>query len=686
MKTFRVILTILFIVLFAGMNAAIAQISEAETYLQKALELEMNGEVEKALQKLEEAKNNLETPHPDIAHEYLRIATEQREKAHYKLASVLFEWAYTYEYTSLDTAAIGRELERMKPIVSNDRYENWLALLRQEDPTIISRMAAFWKSMDPTPDTYHNERLLEHWERIAYARENFVLKELPPYGTDERGPVYVKYGEPDREFSDHLKAEYGQIFKLLRRFVSGSIYDLLAMMEDIMSYHNEPFVEVWSYDKPVKEMEHNLIHIFGESADGEFGKLNSIENVLSRGALSFSSNYSRRSTVRDLGFFQDVPLSFITPGAILQYHYYLQLYGFDLYFSEALNALESGLDDDIDSSRQNFVGQQNRSNNIWKLMESQESAPVTESTETEKLPEIPIEVFPYRILDENGNPAFVVFLESDPFFAIVEDISRNMERFRNEEDPSVLNTENYLKNYMLVHGVHVLDSEFNTVALSTYQPDIQFNKNLERIKSGSVFVLPYKEIEGINLKFFTYIRNADGETISPETNIFTNEYRGLGILEKEQPEPLDVKPGELTISDLIIGYGKEEEPGDAMFPFTVSNDKKIARGENLMIHYEVYQLEQDEDGLGKFEVEYELIQKKFLGLANKKRDDLNVTLDFTVEGSRFVDNIEIETAGLSEGTFELKMVFKDVHSGESIEKSSKLEITETETAETVAEN
>jgi len=684
MKTYNVILITLLFVLFTAISNATAQTSEAETYLQKALNLEMNGEFEKALQKLADAKKNLETPHPDLAHEYLRISTEHGEKAHYKLASVLFEWAYKYEYTSLDTAAIARELERMKPVISDDKYENWLALLRQEDPAIISRMAAFWKSMDPTPDTYHNERLLEHWERIAYARENFVLKELPPYGTDERGPVYVKYGEPDREFSDYLEAEYGQVLNLLRRFVNGSNYDLLAMMEDIMAYHHEPFVEIWSYDKPVKEMEHNLIHIFGENAVGEFGKLNSIENVLSRGALSFSSNYSRRSTVRDLGFFQDVSLSFITPGAILQYHYYMQLYGFDLYFSEALNSLESGLDDDIDSSSQNFVGQQNRSNNIWKLMESQESAPVTESTEIKKLPEIPIEVFPYRILDENEDPAFVVFLESDPFFAIVEDISRNMDRFRNEEDQSVLNTENYLKNYMLVHGVHVLDGEFNTVALSTYQPDIQFNQNLERIKSGSVFVLPYKENEGINLKFFTYLRNTDDKTISPEINIFTNEYRGLGILEKEQPEPLDVKPGELTVSDLIIGYGKVEEPGDAMFPFTVSNDKKIARGENLMIHYEVYQLKQDEDGLGKFEVEYELIQKKFFGLANKNRDDLNVTLDFTLEGSRFVDNIEIETAGLSEGTYELKMVFKDVHSGESIEKSSKLEITEAVIVETVA--
>ena len=52
----------------------------------------------------------------------------------------------------------------------------------------------FWNRRDPTPLTEANERLLEHYRRVAYAREFFGRE---PYSWDARGDVYIRLGAPD---------------------------------------------------------------------------------------------------------------------------------------------------------------------------------------------------------------------------------------------------------------------------------------------------------------------------------------------------------------------------------------------------------------------------------------------------------------------------------------------------------
>ena len=63
----------------------------------------------------------------------------------------------------------------------------------------------FWNSKDPTPTTDLNERLIEHFRRIQFARENYP-DIIPPY-YDDRGKVYVKYGPPDAKY---ISPQYSQ--------------------------------------------------------------------------------------------------------------------------------------------------------------------------------------------------------------------------------------------------------------------------------------------------------------------------------------------------------------------------------------------------------------------------------------------------------------------------------------------
>ncbi len=52
----------------------------------------------------------------------------------------------------------------------------------------------FWRRLDPSPLTKANERLIEHYRRVAYARRYYGQGQFP---WDDRGEVYVRFGKPD---------------------------------------------------------------------------------------------------------------------------------------------------------------------------------------------------------------------------------------------------------------------------------------------------------------------------------------------------------------------------------------------------------------------------------------------------------------------------------------------------------
>lgn len=68
----------------------------------------------------------------------------------------------------------------------------------------------FWLEQDPTPTTQVNERRVEHYRRVHFARSNFVegLEEWHGRGWDRRGDVYIRLGHPDHQsWSDYLVFE-----------------------------------------------------------------------------------------------------------------------------------------------------------------------------------------------------------------------------------------------------------------------------------------------------------------------------------------------------------------------------------------------------------------------------------------------------------------------------------------------
>lgn len=67
--------------------------------------------------------------------------------------------------------------------------------LKERTPETVQQ---FWQKNDPMFLTDENERLLEHYGRVAYANMRFSLPSLGIYGWQtDRGKTYIRYGKPN---------------------------------------------------------------------------------------------------------------------------------------------------------------------------------------------------------------------------------------------------------------------------------------------------------------------------------------------------------------------------------------------------------------------------------------------------------------------------------------------------------
>lgn len=101
--------------------------------------------------------------------------------------------AFDTYLTTLDTtdpqeAALYRDLSLVAPADVADDYG------RAPPDARNALWTAFWAARDPDPTTATNERLVEHFRRIMYARLTFSEGKSP---WDRRGEIYIRYGDPD---------------------------------------------------------------------------------------------------------------------------------------------------------------------------------------------------------------------------------------------------------------------------------------------------------------------------------------------------------------------------------------------------------------------------------------------------------------------------------------------------------
>ncbi len=104
----------------------------------------------------------------------------------FERANQLFE-----VYFSFLPEAEQRRYQDISLVADDEDLARFEAALPEERDALAAR---YWIRRDPTPLTPENERLLEHYRRVAYSLEHYTR---PNGGWDKRGEVFIRLGNPD---------------------------------------------------------------------------------------------------------------------------------------------------------------------------------------------------------------------------------------------------------------------------------------------------------------------------------------------------------------------------------------------------------------------------------------------------------------------------------------------------------
>lgn len=257
--------------------------TNTDSSLKKGLQLEEQGQPQEALKLWEDAISTSEHSSFPIATEYLHVAAEYELTDYYQSAtSIYMEKLSGSDKTDLhfNRSELENEIQRLGPLLEEEELSEYQELLENRNPDLFKEISHFWMSLDPTPDSITNERLIEHWQRIVYAKKSFNLEDEEPYGTDVRGEFYVKYGEPDKLEKGRVRITYDEIDTVLKQLIpvqsgenaGGNNMDLMKVANQIQNLFVNPEYEVWIYTTP-GEMTENMVLIFGNRSGGKFERI-----------------------------------------------------------------------------------------------------------------------------------------------------------------------------------------------------------------------------------------------------------------------------------------------------------------------------------------------------------------------------------------------------------------------------
>ncbi len=222
-----------------GLAAQIAatQVAQTDPY-EAGLQLIEAQDVEGALQLWialqDSASSSLQGGDPRIATAFVEAVAMHGLDRYEEVATTMFYWGFS-SGTSLSGPArdeILAEGRRTFALTDSATAALLVEAGERDAGALALAIKKFWIERDPTPTTPWNERLSEHWQRVAYARRNHTHNRSSPYGTDDRGVFHVKYGTPDRitrgtaNVSSAEQRQYGISTDFVARFDRSPQYEI----------------------------------------------------------------------------------------------------------------------------------------------------------------------------------------------------------------------------------------------------------------------------------------------------------------------------------------------------------------------------------------------------------------------------------------------------------------------------
>ena len=238
------------------------------------------GEVEAALELWTAARDSLteaRAEDPRIGRAFVEAVAGLELEGYEELATEAFYWGLSTRTAGRDPyrAEVLEEARRTLALVDSVVAEHWAGVGRDDPVAVAMEIKRFWVERDPTPTTPVNERLLEHWRRVAEARDRFTHNRSSVFGTDDRGVFHVKYGEPDNVVKGVMS-------------VNGWEQRMIGIPQEVIDrYDRFPRFEVWRYAG--LDPRGFTYFLFGnEGGSGQFRHVEGVHKLIPSGARSFN--------------------------------------------------------------------------------------------------------------------------------------------------------------------------------------------------------------------------------------------------------------------------------------------------------------------------------------------------------------------------------------------------------------
>ncbi len=543
---------------------------------------------------------------PDVLHgvfeTYISLLDPEEEKVYRDLAHV----------------APPDELTSWKEAGGNERDARW---------------HAFWNARDSNPATVTNERLVEHYRRVMYARYHFSQGQHP---YDRRGEIYVRYGEPENRRGDVFIADRSA-------YQRPTVFDNAAV--EAVREQNNQFGYQLRVDRgyltivlPDGVSEEEIGAVGGVLADGVSEEdLSAVGGVLADGIVASSADLALQSERKVMG-----------AGYATESWVYAR-YGLELFFVDQ------------------FGG--GRFEYPWgTLLTSQQEMVRQERFSPRRLAEELIAEAPEEYLHDLGGEPLEYAIDAVTFRAdngnTELDISYSIPVWQFGDA-----TDGRGESTSLNHLITLRDSTMSPVFTHEFSfgPfDRPKRKMIASQIQVPVYTLPASAIAPTG-QFMLAVQVRD--EIS----------RRIGVYRK----PLtvaDYSGEELLISDLKLSNGIA--PSSVPGPFvrkrlniTPNPGRLYVRGRPVYVYYEVYNLGLDEENKSAYEVNYEITPAEWnesrTWSARRQRDMQTVVLSFTSEGyeAETGEYMALDSEELPAGEYVLTVSLNDQNAGRTVSKA-----------------
>jgi GWxTD domain-containing protein len=658
-------LVILFLVFIPGQILAqqtntltsepIASLGNLEERLNQALDQDKN---QKALEIFDEIFASERECELQKVIRYQEVVTESETKERIDEATTRY-----IDCLSRTTGESGRqnilkkEALYLKELLHEDDSEIIEETLNRSPAELANLIRQNWIKLDPTPGTVANERLLEHRFRIMEAGRRFP-SDKSEIGLDDRGLIYLRYGAPDLIYDKPITITRGDLYSFASDYQfliasqtpltaqtgidatsQSAAYLMVNRMEELMSYNPvSTGLNIWIYRDNGPETGESLIFYFTETGRQGYQQIESLEDWIPNGLYS---------TTRTAGG--------IPPALAIQYITYRRIMDLDPKFMEIYSDLDERIFNPAVKQNRVQIANMARMNRMERKDEIyliHSNSPAQSTSDGESIASIPMDITQYRLLDSNLKPVLTTFIESDADDAFLMDYFRLKERLFGSEISDEEAISKMVDWYRFEQGVELYDSEMQMLGRIRGFPPLEVDTE-DNTPTTMLMNVPVPQ-DDMQQIFYARFENRHPESDTTSTRFFPDELKGVGKEVVSQPDHF-YTPGtnELMMGDLIIGYRRLDDD-IARFPFVVSHERVIPEDENLVIHFEAYNLNSDEASPAEFEVQYHFEPHQARrGLFGSRKNVPEGTLEFTTYQDYFRESLEFENLSLEPGKYTL---------------------------------